>query len=291
MIEHIYGRGFRHVFPTLDRKTPATDALSHQRVKIHEITGIRRVTKTQKQIGQRNRGQKHQPSIRKIGSPHQLLIVHPRRGASTAELEYTATLLAGTSWFAQNAHASMGQAHQLIDVRKNGAFIFSDILLIDYRQQNLVQLLQEITAQRTHLEHMVKRYLRDDERMLGQEKANVANILHMIIRNLSALYLRIFDVEFANEFGDGLEVTEGKDGFLIKGKMDPKEVNIQFSVSEWVNNYLDNAMQALIKAFQEAARDHKITLQEKVILIADIRIILLQCVQAFYLIRTGAVYR
>lgn len=185
----------------------------------------------------------------------------------------------------------MAQAHQLIDVRKNGAFIFSDILLIDYRQQNLVQLLQEITSQRTHLEHMVKRYLRDDERMLGQEKANVANILHMIIRNLSALYLRIFDVEFDSAFGDGLEVTEGKEGFLIQGKMDPKEVTIQFSVSHWVNNYLDTAMQGLVAAFQEAARDHKITLEEKVVLIGHIRIILLQCIQAFYLIRTGAVYR
>ncbi len=201
------------------------------------------------------------------------------------------TLLAGTSRVGQTARGNMAHAHQLIDVRKNGAFIFSDILLIDYRQQNLVQLLQEITSQRTHLERMLRRYLRNDERMLGQEKANIANILHMMIRDLSALYLRIYDVEFAAEFGDGLEVTEGKDGFLIKGKMDPTQVNVRFSVSEWTTNYLETAVQSLVAAFQEAARDHKITLQEKVTLIGLIRVILLQCIQAFYLIRTGAVYR
>lgn len=184
----------------------------------------------------------------------------------------------------------MAQAHQLIDVRKNGAFIFNDILLIDYRQQNLVQLLQEIATQRTHLEHMMKRYMREDERMLGQEKANVANALHMIIRNLAALYLRVYDPEFANNFGDGLEVSEGKDGFLIKGKMDPKEVNIHFSVSKWATEYLDKSVHSLIDAFQEAARDRKITLEEKVGLISQIRTILLQCVQSFYLIRTGAVF-
>jgi len=185
----------------------------------------------------------------------------------------------------------MAQAHQLIDVRKNGAFIFNDILLIDYRQQNLVQLLQEIATQRTHLEHMMKRYLREDERMLGQEKANVANALHMIIRNLAALYLRVYDPEFANAFGDGLEVSEGKDGFLVKGKMDPNEVNIHFSVSKWAADYLDRSVQELIDAFREAARDHKITLEEKIGLIKLIRTVLLQCIQSFYLIRTGAVFR
>ncbi len=122
-------------------------------------------------------------------------------------------------------------------------------------------------------------------------KANVANALHMIIRNLAALYLRVYDPEFANSFGDGLEVSEGKDGFLVKGKMNPNEVNVHFSVSKWATDYLDKSVQELIDAFREAARDHKITLEEKIGLIKLIRTVLLQCIQSFYLIRTGAVFR
>jgi hypothetical protein len=113
----------------------------------------------------------------------------------------------------------------------------------------------------------------------------------MIIRNLAALYLRVYDPEFANAFGEGLEVSEGKDGFLVKGKMDPNEVNVHFSVSKWAADYLDKSVQELIDAFREAARDHKITLEEKVGLIKLIRTNLLQCIQSFYLIRTGAVFR
>lgn len=186
--------------------------------------------------------------------------------------------------------AHVAQAHEILDVRKNGAFIFSDILLIDYRQQKLGNLLAEIKMQSHQLERMLKKYTHDDERLLGQEKANVVNVLHMIIRNLAALYLRLFDQEHAAAYHSEIEVSEGKDGFLIKGKMDAGEVNIRFSLKQWASEYLGGALTDLFRDFQDAARDHTITLAEKVELTNRIAHLLIKTMQAFYLMRSGAVF-
>lgn len=190
-----------------------------------------------------------------------------------------------------NVLTPVAQAHEILDVRKNGAFIFSDILLIDYRQQKLGSLLSEIKMQSHQLDRMLKKYTHDDERLLGQEKANVVNVLHMIIRNLAALYLRLFDLEHSAEYHSEIEVSEGKDGFLIKGKMDADEVNIRFSLKQWTDEYLDAALADLFKDFQDAAKDHVITLAEKVELTGRIARILVKTMQAFYLMRSGAVFR
>ncbi len=184
----------------------------------------------------------------------------------------------------------MAKEHQLLDIRRNGAFIFSDILLIDYRQQRLADLLIEIAKQKTHLETLIRRYMKDDDRMLGQEKANVANILHMLIRNLAAVHLRVYDMEHAASYANNPEVTEGKDGFIIKGHMNPAEVTVRFSLHDWVNSVLEPKVLNLIQGFQDAAKDHKISTAERVQLLAQVGTMLVQCVQAFYLIRTGAVF-
>jgi hypothetical protein len=184
----------------------------------------------------------------------------------------------------------VAQAHEILDVRKNGAFIFSDILLIDYRQQKLGNLLSEIKQYSHQLVRMLKHYTHEDERLLGQEKANVVNVLHLIIRNLSALYLRLVEVEHAAEYRTEVEVSEGKDGFLIKGKMDSSELNVRFSLKQWTEEYFDAALNDLLKDFQEAAKDHVITLAEKVELTGRIARMLVKTVQAFYLMRSGAVF-
>lgn len=185
----------------------------------------------------------------------------------------------------------MAQAHQILDVRKNGAFIFNDILLVDYRQQHLAELLGEIKTQAHQLDRMLRKYTSNDERLLGQEKANVVNVLHMIIRNLAALYLRLFEQEHASEFTHELEVSEGKDGFLLKGKMDTTEVNVGFSLQAWCTEYLDQALADLFTAFRNAAKDHKISLAEKIEITGRISRMLVKTIQAFYLMRTGAVFR
>lgn len=185
----------------------------------------------------------------------------------------------------------MAQAHEILDVRKNGAFVFSDILLIDYRQQKLGGLLSEIRKQAHQLDLMLRKYTHDDARLLGQEKANIVNVLHMIIRNLAALYLRLYDIEHASAYRSEIDVSEGKDGFLIKGKMDPQEVNTGFSLKKWSAEYFDGALADLLRDFQAAAQDHVITLEEKVELTGRIARILLKTMQAFYLVRSGFIFR
>lgn len=184
----------------------------------------------------------------------------------------------------------MSHDHQILDVRKNGAFIFSDILLVDFRQQKFGDLLKEILVQRNHLVHMVKHYLNEDARIVGQEKANVVNVLHILVRSLAALFMKLYDQQHADTFKHNLTVSEGKDGFLIQGKMDPAEVNTRFSLEAWVTMYLEGAVQKLMSDFQAAVKDKEITLAEKIQLIGDIDALLLQSLQAFYLMRTGAVY-
>jgi len=189
-----------------------------------------------------------------------------------------------------NINKIMAHDHQILDVRKNGAFIFNDILLVDFRQQKLGDLLKDVIAQRNHLTHMVKRYMSEDARIVGQEKANVVNVLHVLVRSLSALFMKLYDQQFASEFVTKLTVSEGKEGFLIQGKMDPNEVNVHFSLEKWVSEYLDDAISHLVKDFQAAIKDHEISVAEKVQLVADLDNLLLQCLQAFYLMRTGAVF-
>jgi|GEM_PF-6052013 len=184
----------------------------------------------------------------------------------------------------------MSHDHQIFDVRKNGAFIFTDILLVDYRQQKLGDLLKEVIVQRNHLSHMVKHYVSGDTRIVGQEKANVANVLHVLVRSLSALFMKLYEQPYADQFVHKLLVSEGKEGFLVRGKMDPSEVNVQFSIQKWETEYLEDAVRKLVADFQAAIKDHEISLAEKIQLVRDIDGLLLQCIQAFYLMRTGAVF-
>ena len=185
----------------------------------------------------------------------------------------------------------MGHNHQILDVRKNGAFILSDALLVDYRQQKLAVLLNELMELQNRLESTVRRSLRDDERLLGQEKANVVNLLQAIVRTLTSLHLKLSDVEHAAAYPQDPEVSEGKDGYLVKGKMNVAEVNVSFSIEKWAKTYLEGAVENLVSEFQKAAADHKITLEEKVQLTKLVSAALLQSIQAFYLMRTGAVFK
>lgn len=189
-----------------------------------------------------------------------------------------------------NIIKTMSHDHQMLDVRKNGAFVFTDILLVDFRQQKLGELLKEVIVQRNHLTRMVKHYVSDDTRIVGQEKANVVNVLQILVRSLSALFMKLYEQAHAEEFVHKLLVSEGKEGFIVQGKMDPAEVNIHFSIEKWANEFLDGSVQQLVNDFQAAIKDHEISLAEKVQLVRDIDGLLLQCLQAFYLMRTGAVF-
>jgi hypothetical protein len=184
----------------------------------------------------------------------------------------------------------MAQTHEILDVRKNGSFIFNDVLLIDYRQQKLGSLVSEIQMQSHQLNLMLKNYMHGDGRLLGQEKANIVNALHLIIRNLAALYLRLFDLEHATEYRHKIEVSAGIDGFLITGKMDASELNDHFSLNQWTHEYFTPALAELLQSFQVAAQDHVITLAEKVELTGRIAGILVKTIQAFYFMRSGSIF-
>lgn len=185
----------------------------------------------------------------------------------------------------------MAHNHQLLDVRKNGAFILNDTLLVDYRQQNLSEVINGLMTEQNRLEHLVRRGMRDDERLIGQEKANIVNTLQNVIRNLVTLYFRLYDIEHASAFPPSPEVLDAREGFMVKGKMNVAEVNVKFSLERWVGEYFEKAIEEIVTAFQKAAEDHKIVLSEKVQLITMVNAVLVQTIQAFYLMRTGAVFK
>jgi hypothetical protein len=185
----------------------------------------------------------------------------------------------------------MPRNHQLLDVRKNGAFILNDTLLVDYRQQKLSEVINELMSERNRLESLVRRGMRNDERLVGQEKANIVNTLQNVIRNLVTLYFRLYDPENASAFPASPAVLDARDGFMVKGRMNVAEVNVQFSLERWVSDYFEKAMEEIVATFQKAAEDHKIVLAEKVQLITMLNAALVQTIQAFYLMRTGAVFK
>lgn len=185
----------------------------------------------------------------------------------------------------------MSKSHQVLEVRKNGAFIFSDTLLVDYKQQQLAPLLAEVNSSANQIEFLIRKYMYEDQRLLGQEKANLVDILHKLIRDLAAMYLRLYDNSHTSLFDKDIEVNAGKDGFIVKGKMNVNEVNTNFSIEAWNKQYLQHAMENLVNEFRKAALDKQITLEEKVTLTGLITALLVQSVQAFYLMRTGAVFK
>lgn len=184
----------------------------------------------------------------------------------------------------------MAQLHELLDVKNNGSFIFKDSLLVDHRQQNLADVLNEIARQQNKLESMVRRYLQNDERLIGQEKANIVNGLHLLARNLTTLHLKIYDPENAGAFSTSVSVSEGKDGILVYGQMDIVVLRAEFAIGPWVNNYLEKATEGLVAAFQSAAKDRSVTLEEKVRLIEKVNDLLLQSLQSLHVMRTGAIF-
>lgn len=185
----------------------------------------------------------------------------------------------------------MEHKQQLLDVRRNGAFIFNDTLLVDHRQQHLADILNELLQYQNRLEHMVRTGLSHDDRLLGQEKANIVNVMQSVIRNLTTLHLKLFDPDHPHEFPGNLLVSLGHDGYLIKGHMNPAETTTAFSMGDWVKNYLEKGLNKLVADFQAAAKDHTISLAEKKQLVGSISELLIQSIQAFYLMRTGAVFK
>ncbi len=184
----------------------------------------------------------------------------------------------------------MAQLHELLDVKNNGSFIFKDYLLVDHRQQNLADILNEVARQQNQLESMVRRYLQDDDRLIGQEKANIVNGLHLLARNLTTLHLKVYDPENAGAFSTVISVSEGKDGILVYGRMDVVSLAAQFSIKPWVDDYLEKAIEGLIAAFQSAALDRSISLAEKVRLVERVNDLLLQSLQSLHVMRTRAVH-
>ena len=73
--------------------------------------------------------------------------------------------------------------------------------------------------------------------------------------------------------------------------MNVAEVTVAFSIEKWAHTYLESGVENLVAEFKKAALDHKITLEEKVHLTKLVGAMLLQNIQAFYLMRTGAVFK
>lgn len=185
----------------------------------------------------------------------------------------------------------MEHKHQLLDIKANGAFIFNDTLLVDHRQQHLAEILKELMTYQNRLEHIVRHGLRHDGRLIGQEKANIVNVLQSVIRDLTALYLKIYDHEHPEEFPGDVLVSLGSEGYLIKGQMDSSQTNSSFTIEHWAKSYLESALDQLVRDFQAAAKDHVFTLAERKQLIRSIGTLLVQSIQAFYLMRSGAVFK
>lgn len=185
----------------------------------------------------------------------------------------------------------MEHKHQLLDVKTNGTFIFNDALLIDHRQQHLADILNELLSYQNRLEHIIRNGLRHDGRLIGQEKANIVNVLQAVIRDLTALYLKLYDHEHPEEFPGDVLVSLGSEGYLIKGQMDPAETTLNFTIEHWAKSYMEEALAKLVSDFQAAAKDHVFSLAERKQLIRSIATLLVQSIQAFYLMRSGAVFK
>ncbi|HRP69305.1 MAG TPA: hypothetical protein PLY93_07225 [Turneriella sp.] len=158
----------------------------------------------------------------------------------------------------------MRQQSRLFDVRSDGTFILNDTLFIDYRQSHLADLTQELLTLKKRLARTVLHSLKDDNRLLGQEKANISNTLLGILRALAALRLKLFDSENISSFADNPKVLIGGDGYIVEGKLSAQILQPSFSIDTWRQAYLEGAIDDFIHLLKNAAVDKVFTLEERV---------------------------
>jgi len=183
----------------------------------------------------------------------------------------------------------VSRSHDIVKVTPHGLFTWTDALLVDWRQQNLAELINEMLSLENRLETLTRRALADDERILGQEKANIVNVLHALVRGFVTMRLRLVDPEKAGEYSATLSVSEDKDGFVVTGKL--PTASTDYSLKGWVTGTFEPECERLVASFQTAAKDRELSLAEKIKLVQQIDTMLGQTIQAFYLMRSGDVFK
>lgn len=183
----------------------------------------------------------------------------------------------------------MARSHDMIKVSPNGSFTLTDALLVDYRQQTLAVLLHEMQQLEARLETLTRRALAEDERIIGQEKANIVYVLHALVRNFVAMRLRMVEAEKAGEYTSGLKVLEDKEGYVVTGQMQGSAQG--YSLSKWLKDTLEPETERLVDNFQKAAKNREISPAERVKLVAEMDMMLLQTIHALHVMRTGHIFQ
>ena len=182
----------------------------------------------------------------------------------------------------------MAAGRRILKIDKQGNFTFQETLLVDYRRQNLGELLQSITDLHAKFKRLLFKYMHFQNRLLGQEKANLARALHSSIRYISAMYLRLFDAENEARFSRTTRFRQDTDGLFIAGPLVKQHVHEAFSINVWTEVTYDAQIANLLALFAESIKDGQITLEEKVVICRQLTVLTEEMVTALYMLRSSA---
>ncbi|MBV6494478.1 MAG: hypothetical protein LDLANPLL_02511 [Turneriella sp.] len=184
----------------------------------------------------------------------------------------------------------MASKNQQFDVRRDGTFVLHDNLYIDYRQQQVSILVRRLIKLKGRLTRVIGRSLANDNRLIGQEKATIATILLSLIRTMASLHLKLLDPRYAAEYSENPRVYFGSDGFAIEGKINPAAFTTHFSIEAWNKNYLEGAITVFLKQFEAVLADKELKAKEKIQLAYTLNPVLIETIQAFYLVRSFGIF-
>lgn len=176
-----------------------------------------------------------------------------------------------------------------IDNQNN--FTIRDSIPKEFFQQGVFELLKNIIQQGYQLEKLAKGYFDNDEKLLGQEKANLINHMRNIIRNAVALITKIEsspDMETENP-AFTIEIT--KDDYSIMGQIMRHTGANRFSYLEWMSSAFMPAHSALGQFMVESLKDRVLSREELSVINAKIRDFAQICFYPYYLLLTQTVHK
>lgn len=179
---------------------------------------------------------------------------------------------------------------EIFHIDNQNNFTIRDSVAKEFFQQSVFELLKNIVKQGYQLEKSAKLYFGNDDKLLGQEKANLVNEMRNIIRNSVALITKLESAPDMQPENPPLLIEITGDEYSIMGIISRHSGAGKFSYLEWLQNSFVPFHLALGEFIIESLKDRNLSREEMVTISQKVRGFTEICLYPYYLLLTQTVH-
>lgn len=179
---------------------------------------------------------------------------------------------------------------EVFHIDNHNNFTIRDSVPKEFFQQSVFDLLKNIIKLGYMLEKSAKAYFGNDDKLLGQEKANLINEMKGIIRNSVALIVKLESEPDMEPENPPLMIEITKDEYSIMGKITRHSGTERFSYLHWLQNIFVPYHLKLGEFIIESLKDRSLSREEMVSVAQKVRGFVEICVYPYHLLLTQTVH-